>query len=176
MINLSAAVAAANFVLLAGGNLLVFRDTGGHRQQSLVTIGFPLLAALNIYNAFVHERPVINTGLSLLLHGLSSAVFVWATMTIGRHNFARAYGRHASHALVQQGPFRYLRHPIYTSYLAFWLAFVAATPGVLPIISVVVAAVVYNHLARAEEHHLQTVYPGYRQYMAHTRRFIPLIF
>jgi protein-S-isoprenylcysteine O-methyltransferase Ste14 len=41
---------------------------------------------------------------------------------------------------------------------------------------VVVAAVVYNHLARAEEHHLQTVYPGYRPYMAHTRRFIPLIF
>lgn len=53
------------------------------------------------------------------------ALFAWAAHTLGRNWSLRARTR-ADHQLVQDGPFRYLRHPIYAAMALFLVALALA--------------------------------------------------
>jgi len=72
------------------------------------------------------EWPVVRwIGVALSVYGLVMAP--WAARTMGR-NFVPGAGIVQDHGLVTTGPFRWVRHPIYSSVLALWLG---ATLGTL---------------------------------------------
>jgi len=77
-------------------------------------------------------------------------------------------------ALVTEGLFARIRHPIY----AFSIAMMIATAIVLPTVAMVVIAVVHivlmNIKARSEEAHLARMHgDAYARYVRRTRRFLP---
>jgi protein-S-isoprenylcysteine O-methyltransferase Ste14 len=79
-----------------------------------------------------------------------------------------------STALITDGPFRRIRHPIY----AFSILLMICTAVVLPTAPMIAIAVVHvtlMHLkARNEEAHLASVHgDAYAQYVARTGRFVP---
>lgn len=55
------------------------------------------------------------------------------------------------HGLVMTGPYRYLRHPFYTSYLVFWIGWAIATWSGWSLIPLGVIAVIYVAAALGEE-------------------------
>lgn len=77
-------------------------------------------------------------------------------------------------ALITDGPFARVRHPIYTCSMLM----MAATAVVLPTPSMIVLAVLHigwiQHKARAEDAHLASMHgEAWRHYAAQTGRFLP---
>ena len=77
-------------------------------------------------------------------------------------------------ALITDGPFRYVRHPIYALSMLLMIcsAIVVPTPPMLVVASAHI--VLMQIKARNEEHHLLTVHGvSYRRYLERTGRFFP---
>ena len=103
------------------------------------------------------------------------ALMIWARITFGRRSFHLA-ANPTQGGLVTTGPYRFIRHPIYTAVCLFTLS------GVIAHCSLAAALlglmVVTGALSRMlmEENLLVRQYPEYREYAAHTRRMIPFVF
>jgi protein-S-isoprenylcysteine O-methyltransferase Ste14 len=78
--------------------------------------------------------------------------------------------------LITDGPFRYVRHPIYTLSMLLMICSAIVVPT-MPMLGVAVAHLVLTHFkARNEERHLLGVHGGaYESYLARTGRFLPKI-
>ena len=125
--------------------------------------------------AFTHQ----NTGYALLrwlgaLGAIASLLLTslcWARM--GRH-WRMDVGRQKGE-LITDGPFRYLRHPIYALSRLLMLCSVAIVPT-WPMLGLGVVLFVLTEVkARYEERHLSALHgEAYRDYLARTGRFLPL--
>jgi protein-S-isoprenylcysteine O-methyltransferase Ste14 len=102
-------------------------------------------------------------------------LMIWARVTFGRRSFHFAADP-TEGGLVTTGPYRFVRHPIYTAVCMFTLA------GALSHWSVPAALLAGLVLAGAvarmfcEEKLVADRYPEYREYAARTRRMIPFVF
>ena len=109
----------------------------------------------------------VQVGVALLL--------LWALLAFGRRSFHPA-ANPTEGGLVTSGPYRYIRHPIYTAFSVFSGAGVVAhwswVSGLLG------GLVVGGALLRivCEEVLVTARYPEYRQYAATTWRMIPYVF
>ena len=102
-------------------------------------------------------------------------LMVWARATFGRRSF-HAGADPTPGGLVTTGPYRFIRHPIYTAVCLFGWAGVlshwsprAALLGVLLLV---------GSLGRmlCEERMVVEVYPEYRRYAQTTKRMVPYVF
>jgi protein-S-isoprenylcysteine O-methyltransferase Ste14 len=103
------------------------------------------------------------------------ALMIWARITFGRRSFHFAANPTAG-GLVTTGPYRFIRHPIYTAVCLFITAGAAAH---LSWSTVLLCALVWGGaIARmfCEERLVVGQYPEYRQYAATTSRMIPFVF
>jgi len=105
----------------------------------------------------------------------AALLMLWARITFGRRSF-HASATPTAGGLVNTGPYRYLRHPIYTAVLFFvWPGPLAraslAAIGFAVLISI--GAVVRMW---CEEYLLMRQYPEYAEYARTTSRMIPRVF
>ncbi len=83
---------------------------------------------------------------------------------------------HRAENLVQNGLYRYIRHPQYTGIFLFTLGWILHWPSVITLIIWPVLVAAYVWLARFEERMaIDQFGDAYRDYMARTKRFIPWI-
>ena len=102
-------------------------------------------------------------------------LITWARITFGRRSFHVA-ANPTEGGLVTTGPYRLIRHPIYTAVCLFTVPGVIAHWSAVSVIcGVLVLASAFLRVF-LEEKMLVGRYPEYRQYAAHTPRMIPLIF
>ncbi|MGI9076533.1 MAG: methyltransferase family protein [Gemmatimonadaceae bacterium] len=66
------------------------------------------------------------TGLGGGLYLLASALFSWTAQSVRGRNFRLAYVCCAPSAIFRGGPYRWVRHPFYLSYMLAWVAAVVA--------------------------------------------------
>ena len=102
-------------------------------------------------------------------------LMIWARITFGLRSFHVAANPTAG-GLVTSGPYRFIRHPIYTAVCLFTVPGVVAHWSWLP--ALLGSLVVASALARIlfEEQLLVARYPEYAQYSAITSRMIPFLF
>lgn len=109
--------------------------------------------------------------LALTIAGLAFAL--WARSSLGR-NWSGSVQVKSQHALVRSGPYRWVRHPIYTGLLAALLGTAVALDqwrGVLAFV-IVLAALLYK--LRLEERWMtETFGDSYRDYRKHSKALIP---
>ena len=129
-------------------------------------------AALRYFMVGLVSVPMQYAGLVLAVAGL---VFrEWAVMRLGRF-FARTVQVEQGHRLIQDGPYRRLRHPSYTGMLAIYIGLVLALGtwvGAL-LALVVMFAATYRRIQIEEEVLLEAFGDEYRAYMRRTWRIIP---
>ena len=120
----------------------------------------------------VHDLVLQVTGAIAFLAGLGLAV--WARIYLGR-NWGMPMTQKAEPELVTDGPYRVVRHPIYTGILlALFGTALATNLYWLVIVACVGAYFVYS--ARVEERNLIGTFPTqYPRYRATTKMLIPFV-
>ncbi len=112
--------------------------------------------------------------LSCLLYALSTGLFWWAIRTNLRQPLALAFSDEQPGPLVTAGPYRLVRHPLYTAYMLGWLAAIAGTRT--PWILAVLATFPFFWLAARREEQSLAQGPMAAEYAAYRRRvggFLP---
>jgi protein-S-isoprenylcysteine O-methyltransferase Ste14 len=119
-----------------------------------------------------HHVTIGVIGVVLCMAGI--AIAFWARFFIGR-NWGMPMSRKADPELVTTGPYRYVRHPIYTGVLLAMLgtALVMGWPW-LVILALMIGYFTWS--ARTEEKYLMAQFPdAYPAYRARTRMLVPLV-
>ena len=112
---------------------------------------------------------------AMVLFLLALALFVWTVRLTRKTPLTVAYARDEPALLLKRGPYRYVRHPFYVSYLLFWAGTAAASPGVFPWAVPLVMLLVYWHAARREEAKFAAspLASAYADYRARVGMFLP---
>ena len=114
-------------------------------------------------------------GWAVAIQGLAVLLMLWARVAFGARSF-HAGANPTEGGLVTTGPYRFLRHPIYSAILFFvWAGAIShgATAGLG--LALVASAAIAVRIA-AEERLVSERYPEYADYAARTRRIVPFIF
>lgn len=113
--------------------------------------------------------------LAWLAIGLSGIVGLWALQANRPGNFNIRPTPHARGKLVAHGPYRWIRHPMYTAVSLLGMACALALGSALAWLLWLVLCMVLLTKALLEERWMTTMHPTYAHYQARTRRFIPFI-
>src|SRR5438876_4226785 len=159
----------------------VYRESRAQRLRYWVLLAIPYLVLLygprlpypiNLV-IIPHVAPTVWAAAVLCVIGLAFAV--WARVTLGR-NWSGVVTLKEGHELVERGPYRFVRHPIYTGILTMFFAtalvqgHVAGFAGVL-----LTFASFWIKLGREEQLMLQQFPERYAAYQHRAKRIIPFV-
>ena len=137
-------------------------------------IAFVVLV-LAIFGLMVKHSLFANNLIAIAVQILAVLLMLWARLTFGLRSFHASAGP-TEGGLITTGPYRLLRHPIYSAILYFlW----AGALSHLSIVSFLLAVLATGAIAVrivAEERLLVKLYPEYTSYAARTKRVIPFVF
>ena len=110
-------------------------------------------------------------GLAVLIVGL--AFSVWARVHLGR-NWSGNVTVKEGHELIRTGPYRYVRHPIYTGILTGAMGTAICSGTLRAALGLAIVAVAFIVKLRAEERFMRETFPGqYPQYCEEVPALIP---
>lgn len=115
-------------------------------------------------------RPALLSGAWLLTGSL--LFILWSRLTLGR-NYTPCDRARLPGEIVRHGPYRWIRHPLYTGYLLHWLALNLVFPSTLVLGLTLALALAYPGIARQEEFSLRESFPDYADYQRRTSAFLP---
>ena len=93
-----------------------------------------------------------------------------------RRNWSLAASVREGQRLVTSGPYRLVRHPMYSSMTGIMLGSGLLTDNYLIVAATIVVAMVYYLRARREEALLRQEFPEFEQYASKVAMFIPFVF
>lgn len=153
----STASRAVHLVLVSVGQLMVF-------------IGIPGLRA-----RFV-PASVLLVAIALTCQVLLLALAVWSRRVLGR-NWSGAIAATEGQMLVRAGPYRSLRHPIYSVLLGMYACTALISGEVHALVGLLLLLAAYWRKVRLEERHLAAHFgPSYREYRDATWGAVPGLF
>jgi protein-S-isoprenylcysteine O-methyltransferase Ste14 len=155
------------------------RESAMQRVEHLLPamLGFALVFREGFGGAWL-ARPIISGNASLLWLCVMATILgllfaVWARLILGS-NWSGTVTIKTNHQLIRRGPYRWIRHPIYTGMLAALLA-TAMIPGLLSgIIGFLLVLLALFRKARREESFLSQEFgEGFMEHRQHTGMFLP---
>ncbi len=154
-------------------NLDTAPDAGRARLgHTLVALQFSLIAIVGALAAPAFFSGQAPTG-AWVLSVAGLLLMGWAVCCNRPGNFNIHPAPRAGGHLVQQGPYRWVRHPMYSAVFACALGCVWARPSVAVCSSAAALVVVLAVKASLEERWMLSVHPGYAAYRTGTWRFVP---
>lgn len=141
------------------------------KSYTLVAVQFGCLIALALTGTIIAR-----TTLLLAVEIAALALAAWAILTVSVRNVnVTPDVRHGSR-LVREGPYRWIRHPMYASILLGALALVLETPTPARWLIYGVLAVDLLVKLNYEERLLSAAFPPYAAYREVSKRLIPFIY
>lgn len=131
-----------------------YRNTGSpfHYMIPLVLTWVLLLAPIHIVD-------VSNPHVGTILLSLGHAFTIWARVHLGR-NWAGDLSIQRDHQLVQSGPYRWFRHPIYLGLIVAFVGTAIAIGTMTAIVAPIAAIWAFRIKSRIEELQLGHVFPA----------------
>jgi protein-S-isoprenylcysteine O-methyltransferase Ste14 len=121
------------------------------------------------------ESPYL-TWLGLLVQAGSLLFALWARRHLGR-NWSGEVTLKVDHKLVRSGPYRRIRHPIYTGAIGMYVGPALVSDRLQGILALALVGVAYARKIRQEEHALRGEFgPAYEDYHRGTWALIPGLF
>jgi protein-S-isoprenylcysteine O-methyltransferase Ste14 len=156
------------------------QDRGGR----LFTASFLIIASLLLLGViplrqlneplWTFQPAILDLGYAFVCLGL--LVALWARFSLGT-NWSATVTLRTGHQLVERGPYRYIRHPIYTGMLLMFAGTALAIRTPAGLLAVLIIFLGHWWKFRREEalllRHFPDTYPAYR---ARTKALIPFIF
>jgi len=124
-------------------------------------------------NIFSSNHFVQACGVSICVLGIAFAI--WARIHIGK-NWGMPMSQKKEPELVTTGPYRFVRHPIYTGLITAMIGSLLAE-GLIWMIWLVCMGFYFIYSAKQEEKSMMLQFPDrYAEYMKGTKMLIPFIF
>jgi protein-S-isoprenylcysteine O-methyltransferase Ste14 len=144
----------------------------------LIAIYLPLVtlivAGLNERFGWPPEVPLWLAWLSLAVILLGYAIGIWAMLSNPFFSAVVRIQTERGHVTVEAGPYRYIRHPGYSSGIFTWLAIPLLLGSFWALIPAAVACGLVVLRTKLEDQTLIEELPGYREYTERTRyRLLP---
>jgi protein-S-isoprenylcysteine O-methyltransferase Ste14 len=135
------------------------------------------IIAFSFANSSVAKLPSSVYYLGIFIMVLGIVIRQWAIAVLGRF-FSRTVAVQEKQAIIETGPYRYVRHPSYAGALIFFVGFGLALQSWGAVIALVpIFAVVYGYRMYIEEKLLIAVLSEpYVSYSHRTKRLIPYVF
>ena len=162
--------------VIAGGRTFYSEDLQNEPGALVGQLLFYVTGMMSIWFVGLHQViPWINGIAAALLLALAVAVYEWARHSIWLRRFGLGWGDHVPDVLCDEGPYRWVRHPIYLSYLMAFLAAFIALPHWLTAVSLLLNVVVFAHGARHDERRIAAspLAEDYAAYRERTGMFLP---
>ena len=121
---------------------------------------------------FVPVSPLVEA-LGAGIAALGIAFAIWARRHLGE-NWSATITLKEGHELIRSGPYRHIRHPIYTGMLTGLSGTALALGEYRALLSLAIAVSAFYFKARKEERYLvQEFGEGFREHREHTGMFLP---
>ncbi len=171
--------ATACFLSYGWGLACFFADPGGGKGTGTVKWATAVSVVLHVLAiVFFYDREGHGFAVSLVLYILSLGLFWWAAAVNRARPLTLAFSPDAPAHLVIAGPYAFIRHPLYLSYMLCWIAGMLAT-GQAPLILTVIYMGWLYHRAATEEERKFAASPLAEQYLHYaerTGRYFPRFF
>ena len=144
---------------------------------SSMAVTFALLAGRPEWDRseLLPRTPVLSSvGCGLGLAG--GVVAIWARLTLGR-NWSGSITYKEDHRLVERGPYRWVRHPIYTGLLLMVLGTALVRGNRAAVLGLLLFLATHLWKLRREEALLRAHFPAsFPAYRARTKALLPFVF
>lgn len=145
------------------------------RIRAVIVVLAVVLVRVGAFRGHGTNGDPARAGIGLVLFALGLSVAVWARLHIGR-NWGTPMTRKDEPELVTSGPYRFVRHPIYTGILVAGIGTAVALSWVW-LAAVALAGVYFVYSATVEEHYLGDEFPDrFPAYKRTTRMLVPFLF
>ncbi|NNM83694.1 isoprenylcysteine carboxylmethyltransferase family protein [Candidatus Parcubacteria bacterium] len=153
-----------------------WRRSAGVRLLFIVIVIILLIlnSHLHWYYLSGHPFSIGVQGAGLLLCLIGVAIAAWARLHLGR-NWSATPSMKEGHELVTSGPYRFVRHPIYTGIItaAFGSIFIG---GMVWLAIFVVMAANFLYRIPVEEGYMMHLFPSqYPEYKKRTKALVPFV-
>ncbi len=129
-----------------------------------------VLPGLGVHTDAVWGLLIQGLGLVLLAAGL--ALHWWARRHL-KHFYSEHMEVQQKHCLIKDGPYAYVRHPIYTSFYACAVGLLLVNPALTTTLLAIYFLWDFGRTARTEESLLRANLAGYEDYVAEVPRYLP---
>jgi protein-S-isoprenylcysteine O-methyltransferase Ste14 len=146
------------------------------RQLHVIVVNAALLILIfpipGLTARFTPDSPVlIVTG--LVIQTAFTGLAVWARVHLGS-NWSGEVRIASEHELVRSGPYRYVRHPIYTALVGMYIGSALVSGQVHALVALGLVLLAYWRKIRMEERALAAAFPDdHERYRAETWAWIP---
>jgi protein-S-isoprenylcysteine O-methyltransferase Ste14 len=146
------------------------------RRRAVTARRTTLVARLGMLFAIWDAIAILTSEGTLVDDAIGIAAFIMALLLFW--SVVRACGHHRPHAIFEhqaprtllcRGPYRYIRHPFYTSYTIFWFAGAIAGDSILAWLMACIMLALYRDAIRREEREIERS-PLAEAYGAYRRR------
>lgn len=147
----------------------------------LATIGMMVMPVIYVFtswlNSFSINLPEWARWSGVVVFGLYLFLFWWVHKTLGT-NWSPVLEIRKDHKLITEGPYKYVRHPMYTCMwlvvAGFWLI---SSNWVVGIVALVTWSILYFiRLPDEEKMMIEEFGDQYKDYMRRTNRIIPWVY
>ena len=161
---------------IAGGRTFYFVADGSGVAAIVAEVVFYGMGTGVTWWLGLHQAiPPANQWAATLLLLTSLGLYEWARHIIWGRRFGVGWGVHVPEALCDGGPYRYIRHPIYTSYVLGYLAVLVALPHWITAAVFLFNLALWVGCARRDERVLadSALAADYAAYCKRTGMFLP---
>lgn len=128
-----------------------------------------------IMTARIYPPGRLAPSLGTLLVAVGLGFSIWARWHLGR-NWSGLVTLKEGHALVRSGPYRAIRHPIYTGLLLALIGTAMAIGEWRGVLAVLCALAGFLWKIRVEEGRMRDTFPEYEEYRKETAALVPLLY
>ena len=113
--------------------------------------------------------------LGVALTALGLGFTIWSRVHLAG-NWSGTVTLKENHALIRTGPYRFVRHPIYSGALLALAGTTLAVGEWRAVLALALILIAFLRRVRVEEAHLRALFPDYDQYRSETAALIPLLY
>lgn len=114
--------------------------------------------------------------ISISLFSLAIIIGIISILYMGVKNLSISPAVKTNARFIAKGPYKIVRHPMYTALVVFAFAAIVTSPSWHQILAVFLLLVVLILKLRVEERGLEKVFPEYVNYKNNTYRLIPFLY
>jgi len=143
-----------------------------NRFKSIILVSLQFLFILLLLSGISLKNISLSTIILILL---SAALMLWAIIAMQKSKLSILPEPSANATLITNGPYRFIRHPMYTAILLGSTGILLQQFTLLRLVIFIALAITLHVKISWEEKMLSQKFDGYKNYMKQTKRIMPFI-